>query len=78
MRDRLQTWLDHSNDERHVDAQVQSTENQETVQQCAPGMTACRDTYSDILEALAISNIYSHVTELLQCLWNMDQTHQTY
>jgi hypothetical protein len=47
-------------------------------QQCAPGMIACRDMYSDILQALAMSNIYSHVTELLQCLWNKDQTHQTY
>ncbi len=74
----IQTWLDHSNGEHHVGAQVHSTECQGTVQQCAPGMIACRDMYSDILQALAMSNIYSHVTELLQCLWNKDQTHQTY
>ncbi len=78
MHGTIQSWLDHSNGERHVDAQVHSTESQEAVQKCTPGMIACRDMYSDISKALGISNVYSHVTELLQCLWKKDQAHQTY
>ncbi|KAA6422944.1 MAG: hypothetical protein FRX49_06933 [Trebouxia sp. A1-2] len=31
-----------------------------------------RDMYSDKLKALAMANIYSHMTELLQSLWDKD------